>query len=147
MTWAPTETQKSIFSTLSGDATLVGLLGGTLVTNPKVFDHVPDNVVFPYVTMSIRPWEDRGNATYEGLRCELQIDVWYQPGTASTSNRGEKSLQAIQARIDALLHEQEPCIEGWNVLALRRTFVDILTEPDNVTKHGIQRFKLFLGGI
>lgn len=148
MTWAPKETQIAIFGVLGGDSTLVGLLGGSALPggDPKVYDFVPDNKAFPYVTLQILPWNDRGNHTDEGLECELQINVYHQP-TATNPGRGNKTVQTIQARIDDLLHKQSFCIDGWNILGLRRTFVDILTDPDNVTKHGIQRFKLLLGGV
>jgi len=148
VTWAPKETQIAIFTQLGTDTTLVGLLGGTVAPggDPKVYDFVPDNKSFPYVTLQILPWKDRGNHTDEGLECELQINVFHQP-TTTNPVRGNKTVQAIQARIDELLHKQSFCIDGWNILGLRRTFVDILTDPDNVTKHGIQRFKLLVGGV
>lgn len=150
MTWAPQETQKTVFTTLATDDTLIDLLGedsGTVDTSTKVLDFVPDNKSYPYVTLELKPWNDRGNHTFEGLQAEIQINVWYQPGTSSNTSRGDKPVQDIQNRIDQLLHKQPLCIMGWNTLQLRRTFIDIITEPDNITKHGVQRFQLFLGGI
>ncbi len=106
----------------------------------KVFDFVPDNTPYPYIVLQVLPWTDRGSHTYEGLECEFQITTWYRaPG------RGNLQVQNIQKRIDELLHKAEPCIEGWNIVSLRRTFVDILTDDDNVTKQGIQRFNLLTG--
>lgn len=140
-TWAPTETQRAIFSLLSADTDLSLLLGGS----GKVFDHVPDNTAFPYITMYINPWDDRGNHTTEGFQCVLQIDVWYQPGVGEAKGRGNYRVQQIQKRVDELLHKTNLEVDGWKTLIMRRTLVDILTDPDNVTKHGIQQFKLFLG--
>ena len=133
MTWAPTEAQKSIFEVLSTDSALTTLLGGA-----KVYDNVPDNTAYPYVVLYILPFIDRGNHTLEGLECELQVSVWHQ-------ERGNLPIQNIQKRIDELLHLAEPCIDGWNITGLRRTFVDIVTDTDNITKQGIQRFKLMIG--
>jgi hypothetical protein len=145
-TWAPQETQKEIFELLGNDATLVGLLGGTVYGagpvhgDPKVYDLVPNETEYPYVSMDISPFNDRGNHTKEGWECEFQINVFYRaPG------RGKKQVQLIQKRIDELLHQSEICIEGWNNLGCRRLMADILTEDDNVTLHGIQRFKILLG--
>jgi hypothetical protein len=133
--WAPTEAQKAVFSVLSADATLVNLLGAN-----KVFDHVPDNTPYPYVVLQVLPWTDRGNHTYEGWACEFQLTVWYR-----ATGRGNLGVQTIQKRIDELLHRVDLCIEGWNSVGLRRTFVDIITDDDNVTKQGIQRFNLLIG--
>lgn len=135
MTWAPTETQKTIYTLLGADSALTALLGAN-----KIFDHVPDNAAYPFVKLRIKPWTDRGNHTLEGLSCELQIDVWYQ-----APNRGDLKVQLIQKRIDELLHSVNIEIDGWNVISLRRAFIDVLTEPDNVTLHGVQKFNLMIG--
>jgi hypothetical protein len=139
MTWAMTEAQKTIYETLANDSALQLLLGTTTV-NPKIFDSVPDSKPYPYVKLAIKPMQDRGNHTWEGVQFQYQIDVWYQaPG------QGDLKVQQIQSRIDELLHKQDICIEGWNIVVHRRSTVDILDEPDGRTKHGVQIFNLFLG--
>jgi len=138
--FAPLEVQAEIFAVLNADAELTTLLGAN-----KVFDFVPDKKAFPYVTINALPFTERDNATYDGLECEFQINVWYQPGKTGQTSRGNKPVQLIQKRIDELLQLRSLCVNGWNVLQLRRTFIDILVESDNVTRQGIQRFKLFLG--
>ncbi len=145
--WPPTETQKRLFFVLGNDPTLVGLLGGTVYGSaphgtPKIYDAgaVPDNTAYPYVTVHIKPWNDRGNHTNEGWLCELQIDVWYRG-----AGRGDAGVQAIQKRIDDLIHRTVPDVDGWNVLSLRRTLLDIFLDEDGVTKHGVQQFKLMIG--
>lgn len=148
MTWAPKETQTKIYELLGNDATLVALLGGTVIGSgpafgePKIYDWVPDNTAYPYLTIDILPFDNRGNHTKEGWRCEFQINVWYrEPG------RGKLKVQDIQNRIDVLLHNANLGGTGWDTLCLLRTLVDILTEDDNVTLHGIQRFNLLLGEV
>lgn len=137
-TYAPTETQKTVYEVLSNDAALTLLLGGA----GKVFDHVPQNTEYPYISMNIKPWNDRGNHDYEGLETNFQINVWY-----SENGRGDLKVQQIQKRIDELLHNTNICIEGWNIISLRRVTIDILNEPDGVTKHGVQIYKLLIGEI
>lgn len=136
MSWGPSEVQKAVYALLANDATLTTLLGGA----GRVFDFVPQDSSYPYLTMFIKPFQDRGNATGEGLQCEFQITTW-----ARGNDRGDKAVQAIQDRIDQLLHKTSLVMTGWAVTCLRRSFVDILTMDDNVTKQGIQRFKLQLG--
>lgn len=147
-TWAPQEVQKEIYLLLSNDDDMIDLLGGdsgTDDTTDKIFDYVPDNEDTPYVVLKILPWLDRGNHSFDGMECEFQISVWYQPGEGNNTNRGNKPVQEIQERIDALLHKTELCVDGWNSLQLRRSYIDIETQDDNVTKHGIQRFTLMIG--
>lgn len=141
MTWAMTEAQKTIFETLSQDAALQTLLG-TTPSQPKVYDSVPDNEPYPFVKIAIKPMSDRANHDWDGVQFQYQVDVWYRaPG------QGDLKVQQIQQRIDELLHNQDICIDGWNVVVHRRSTVDILDEPDGRTKHGVQIFKLFLGEV
>ena len=136
MLWAPQKTQEVIYTLLSADTQLQTLLGGT----GKIFDFVPDKQPFPFITIGAGVWTDRGNETYEGWENDLQIHVWYRaPG------RGRLKVQEIQKRVDELLHRQDPCIEDWSIIVLRRKFVDIIVDDDNVTLHGIQNFKLMIG--
>lgn len=145
-TFAPMETQIAIFNKLSGDSTLLTLLGTTPSGAQKIFDYVPENNPFPYITMSVKPWTNRANYTHDGLECQLQISVWYQPGVGGFKGRGDKQIQLIQKRVEDLLTKTNLSINGWNTLQLRRSLIDIITDPDSVTRHGIQQFKLFLGG-
>lgn len=135
ITWAPTETQKTLYSILTGDVTLMAMILG-------VFDHVPDNQAYPYVTIQAKPWIDRGSETWEGLSATITINVWYR-----RSGSGDLEVQKIQKRIDELLHDKDICIEGWNIVAFRRSMIDILVDPDNITLHGIQIFNLMIGEV
>lgn len=147
--WAPIDTQSAIYTLLATDDALIELLGedaDTVDVSTRVLDHVPDNQASPYVVIQIKPWEDRGNYTYEGLSATLTIHTWYTPGSSATTGRGDKQVQLIQKRIDEILHRSQLEIVGWSNLILRRSLVDILVEPDNVTRHGVQQFKLFVGG-
>jgi len=135
MTWPAQETQKAIYNLLVNDSALTALIGAN-----KIFDHVPDNQAYPFVTMRTKPSSDRGNHDFEGWTQGLQIDVWHQYG-----GLGDLKVQQIQKRIDELIHSQDICIEGWNIIVLRRSTVDISDDPDGRTKHGVQIFKLLLG--
>ena len=146
MTWAPSETQKTIYTTLAADAALQTLLGTTPAA-PKVFDSVPDETAYPYVKLMIKPTTNRDNESYDGVEINYQISVW------NRGDEGDKKTQAIQQRIEQLLLKKdaadyrtdELCIDGWNVVSHSRTLIDIAEEPDGRTRHGIQTFNLMLG--
>lgn len=147
--WAPSDVQIAVYNHLASDDTIITLLGensASVNLSNKVFDHVPQDTAYPFVVVQINPWEDRGSYTKEGLEATLSIHVWYRPGITSVTGRGDKQVQAIQKRIDEILHANQIPISGWKNLIFRRALIDILVEPDNVTRHGIQQFKLLLGG-
>lgn len=137
MAFGPQEVQKTIFTILSTDATLQAALGGTLA-DPRVYDFVPQEKSYPYVTIEIGPVTDRGSTTTEGLALEPQINVWHRAP-------GNKPVQDLQKIIDGLLHNKDICIDGFDLIVMRRSLIDLLTDPDSVTRHGVQRFKLFIG--
>lgn len=133
------ELQKAVYGILTADSTLQGLIGGS-TGDKKIYDRVPQEKAYPYLTIGDFQSEDRGNHTWEGIAGTLTINVWYRE-----PNAGRKQVQNIQKAIDDLLHKAEPSLNGWNVILMRRSTRNILIEPDNVTFHGIQTFKIFLG--
>lgn len=146
MTWAPQETQISIYNLFANDGSLSVLLNPDGGTTSKIFDHVPDGQPFPFISMDITPFRDRGSYTNEGWLGEIWIHSWYQAGQNSVTGLGKKQVQLIQARVDRLLHNTYLAISGWRNLNLRRAMVNVMQDPDNVTMHGIQQFKIMLGG-
>jgi hypothetical protein len=141
MTWAPTETQKTVYETLQNDAALLTLLGATPLIQ-KVFDHVPDNSPYPYLKIAIKPMTDRANESWDGVVVQVQVSIWYQ-----ADGLGDLKVQQLQKRVDELLHDVSICIDGWNIISNRRTTANILDEPDGRTKQGIQIFNYLLGEI
>lgn len=133
MTWAPQETQKTLFEVLSTDPVLSALVSG-------VFDTVPQNQAFPFITIGETVFTDRSAHFLRGFEAELTIHVWDQ-----SENWGRKRVQNIQKEIDRLLHTIDICIDGWNIISLRQNTVEVIVDPDNVTMHGIQKFNLMIG--
>lgn len=135
MTWAPIAVQQAIFQTLADDAQLQPLIKG-------VFDGaaVPQDQEFPFVTINPGQLTDRSNHTHRGFETEIQVDVWDQ-----SENWGRKRVQLIQKEIDRLLHDVTICFEGWNIITLRQISVEAFVDADNVTMHGVQRFRLMIG--
>lgn len=132
---------------ITSNTTGVTITVASVTPTQKIFDFVPQDTAFPYVVMQVKPWTDRGNATAEGFECVLSVHVWYQPGKGTTLGHGDYRIQRIQKRIDELIHSKPIAIAGWRNILLRRVLIDTLTDPDNVTKHGIQQFKLYLAEV
>jgi hypothetical protein len=131
MTFGPTAVQTAIYSRLTGDATLMALING-------VYDFVPDNKAFPFVTIGMADWTDRGSHTTEGYTGLVTVNSW-------TQARGRKTNLAILDEIDRLLHNVSLSVSGWGVISLRRDMTTVLVEDDAVTYHGIIRFKFLIG--
>mgnify|MGYP003109840586 CR=1 FL=1 len=116
-----TEVQKSIFSTLSGDSTLDGLIG-----NNKILDDVPQGTDYPYVQI--------GEEDKDGQEYTLTIHIW-------SRYRGNKETKEIAERIYTLLHNSAISVSGASLANIRNEFFTVLVDDDGLTRHGVMRFR------
>lgn len=131
MTWAPIKIQKRLFEIFTGDAQLTSLLASPT----SIYDFVPQECPYPFISIGEIKSKDRGSHTTDGFDTDLFIDVWDQ-------NTGRKRVHDIMSRIDDLLHNVQWNIEGQREVSLRRSTSNILVDIDSVTYHGIASYKI-----
>ena len=100
MTAAAAELQKAVFAALSADAGIVAALG-----EAKVFDRVPPNATFPYVTFGRTSIYDWSTASESGTEQLFTLHVW-------SKAHGKAETLSILERIGAVLHEQPLALDG-----------------------------------
>ena len=129
MASAGLELQKSIFSALTANVALTGLLGG-----PRVYDDVPRGAEPPYLTIGesvIRDWSTGSEAGDEHL---LTLHVWSRAV-------GRKETQDIMGAVRTVLHDAAISVSGHRLVNLRHEFSDARREPDGETYHGVVRYR------
>jgi hypothetical protein len=124
--------QAAIFDALSGDAQLTSMATG-------VFDQVPEKTAFPYVTIGENTLSDWGSHTFDGANAIVTIHTWARGG-------GRKKCKEIMGEIYRILHNGSIAIDGFSLVVLRFEFGETIKDPDGQTYHGVQRFKLLVGG-
>lgn len=124
--------QKAIFEKLSADATLANLIEG-------IFDHVPQGTSEPYVTI--------GNST------QVPFDTHESAGMDEThtihtwaKGSGSKNCREIMAEVYRILHDSSLTVVGFKTMFVLIEFADCALDPDGQTYHGVQRFRIILGG-
>lgn len=128
------EIQKQVFSKLSTDAGLSAVLTG-------VFDFIPQNQAFPFVRIGDQDISAFNTQSDNGFQSMMNIHVWHRP-----EKIGRAEILQIQSMIYELLHRTDFTLTNASVLSMMFDFSNIIVEPDAVTYHGIQRFKLLIGG-
>lgn len=118
--------QEALYTVLTGDADLM-----QQVTD--VFDYVPPETAYPYVTLGEMRATDVSSVTNKLTRLEVVLHVY-------SRNRGRKETGEIMARISVLLDEQEPLMNGFTAISLRYSGSDISQERDGLTYHGRMKF-------
>lgn len=122
--------QKAIYDALTGDATLMGKIEG-------VYDHVPQNESFPYVSIGKDTASDFSGNTFDGVNADVMINTWAR-------GAGRKECKEIMAEIYRVLHNASLTVTGFTLVLLQFDFSDTELDPDGETYHGVQRFKMIV---
>ncbi len=122
------ELQGAIVARLKADAAVAALING------RVYDSVPANPVFPYVT--IGPADSNGDDAdcIAGLEVAQQIDCWSR---ATGFPECKKLVDAVRAA----LHGYEPDLASNAVVFFEHRSSRITRDPDGLTSHGILGFE------
>ena len=129
MTPSPLALQQAIFGTLSTQTALTTLLGG-----PRIYDDVPQPVVFPYITFGQSTLRDASTSTDPGDEHIVTLHVW-------SRGRGRAEAQAIIDLLRQRLHDQPLTLSGHHLVNLRTEFADARRDPDGETIHGMLRLR------
>lgn len=125
------EIQKAIFKALNDDKTLNKKITG-------VFDFVPQEKKYPYVSIGADSFSDFGSHTFDGLDGFVIIDSWTQGETS------RELVKMIQADVYRILHNSDLAVTGFCVIKIVREFVETVLDPDGQTHHGIERYSIIL---
>ena len=109
--------------------TLVGLLGGE-----KIYDDVPEETPFPYVTIGQSLMRDWSTATGPGREHLLRLHVW-------SREFGGSEVQLITEEIVTTLHDVVLGLQDNVLINLRFLSMDVLRDADGKTHHSILRFR------
>ena len=103
------ELQKSIFSTLNGNATGMG------GANVPVFDDVPEGTLYPYVVLGEETAVNNGTKNLDGVEHTLTIHAWSQ-------YRGRREIKEIMQSVYENLHNTAISVTGASLVSIRQEF-------------------------
>ncbi|MFE6223330.1 DUF3168 domain-containing protein [Streptomyces sp. NPDC057854] len=122
--------QAAVYARLTGDEQLSALITG-------VYDYVPEDVAFPYVTVGEAIETPDNTVAGLGRETVVTLHVW-------TRARGHAKGLAIAARITALLDHQPLTLAGAHHVATRYEFGQTLTDPEppGDIRHVVLRYRV-----
>lgn len=141
------EAQKAVYTALRTVAGLIALIGdGNSPERARVYDNVPQGVwsdasqSFPgYVTVGDATAAEAGTKTTDAQELTITIHTW-------SRYNGKKELKQIMAAVYAALHDASLSVTGGSVVNLRWEFAESFLDPDGQTRHGVQRFRMYVAG-
>jgi hypothetical protein len=116
------ELQAALVAALKTAGALPAVVGG------RVYDAVPANAVFPYISlgdMQILP--DKAGCI-DGAEVYPQIDVWSRAV-------GYPEVKTITKAVLLKLDDQPIVVAGFNVVVFEVQSVQYLRDPDGLTRH------------
>lgn len=122
------ELQKAIFGALAGNSALAALVG------PRILDHAPANVAFPYVTFGRTGVYDWSTGTENGAEQLFTLHVW-------SKGRGKKEVLEIMDLARQSLHDAPLDLDGYRLVNLRLEFSEARYDDRNEAHHGLLRFR------
>ena len=131
------QTAIAIIAALKADAPLTALLT-TYAATPAVFTHVPQDLsAYPYVVLFEAGLDGDDNDCFLGFDGTLNIHSW-------TDQRDMAVIGNIQKAVYDVLHHAELTMTGYELVELHQEFSTILRDPDGITLHGVQRYRIIL---
>lgn len=121
--------QTKVFQILDADAQITC----------EVYDHTPDNSTYPFIQIGDDAFDDFGSHDIDGFQVDMTIHTW-------TQGEGMSACKTLQERIYTLLHNVDLALSGQRTISLRGALTTTMLDPDGRTFHGINKFRLILGG-
>jgi hypothetical protein len=121
--------QAAVFSVLSADAELAGLLGGA-----RIYDGAPRNAEAPYLHLGEVSARDWSTATEAGTEISFAVVAWSrQPGRS-------EALAAAE-RVRELLHDAALDLDGFRLVNLRHVATETARAEKPEGRRAVARFR------
>lgn len=101
------ELQAAVFTELSQDGELTGLIG-----QGKLHDLTPAELAFPYITFGRVTRHDWSTASEDGAEIFFSLHVW-------SRKRGKAQTLEIMERVTAILHDRPLALADYHLINLR----------------------------
>ena len=101
----------------------------------KIYDHVPQRVACPFVTIGESTIVPAGDKIQDGQDITLTVHSW-------SESRGQKEAKQLQAKIKNTLDNGVLQVTGFSLRSVRQIFATVFKDADSMTYHGVQRFRI-----
>lgn len=114
--------QAAMVAALKAPGALPAVVGG------RVYDAVPANAVFPYLSLGDCQVIPDKSACIDGVEVYPQIDVWSRAV-------GYPETKTITKAVLAALDDQPIVVAGFNVVVFQFQSVQYFRDPDGLSRH------------
>jgi hypothetical protein len=120
--------QTAIYTTTVNAAAIQTLVG------TRVYDHVPQETEFDYITIGEITAVDFSTKSFDGQESTVTFHAW-------SRYAGRKKAKQITGALYTLFHNNPVTVSGHNHFQMQFDFEDTFLDPDGLTYHGVIRFR------
>lgn len=117
--------QDGLVTHLAGDATLTTYIG----TPPRLFDYIPDQSNFPFITLGAMDSENNDAIDTRGMTHRVALHVW-------SKTRSSAEAKSILTALYNRLHHASFSVSGQTLTACTLQDIAVMLD-DEETYHGI----------
>ena len=118
-------TQKAVYDALVANENVHAFVAD------RIYDGVPENAPYPYISFGPSDWVEDGAECIEGFLETMQIDVW-------SSNQSRLWIaKDICAAVHGALHKAKLAIDPGAIVSVWVPSMRVQPEPDGITARGI----------
>lgn len=121
--------QTALYQRLVADTALAALIGGA-----RIYDDVPRDATFPYVTFGPVTVRDFSTGTETHHEHAVALHVWSRAA-------GRKETHEILGAVQDAVHEAGLTLAGHRLVNLRFETSETRRDPDGETTQGVIRFR------
>ncbi len=122
---------RSLHDRLSQDLGVQAILG----VPPRLYDHLPEDPVFPYLTYGAMRSADIGGDDTGLISHSLNLHIW-------SRYSGRSEGVDLLAALGRALNTERLIIQHGSVISVTIVYTDIFRAPDARTLHGILRLNI-----
>jgi hypothetical protein len=125
------ELQAAIVGKLKNDP------GVQAVVGQRVYDTVPANATFPYISLGDNQVLPDKADCIDGTEIFWQIDGWARDPTVPVAKK-------ISKAVIACMDDQDISVTGYAVIVCELNTVNYLHDPDGITRHAAISFRFLI---
>lgn len=126
--------QEAIVAALKAAAPVAALVG------QRIFDQVPANTPFPYITYGADDVIQDDADCITAYEVSVQIDVWSRV-------KGQPEMKRIAEAVRETLHDADLTLDNHALVLIEHERTRYLDDPDGQTKHGALTFKALVDAV
>lgn len=124
--------QQAIYSALTGASAVTALV------STRIYDHIPQDSVLPYLVIGDATTLPADTKTTDGAEHTVTIHAW------DDVHRGSKTIKQIMDAVVGALDHVTLTVTGFTFVQSNLEFSNTFTDADGLTRHGVQRFRVLL---